>query len=104
MEDEESQMEEIRGEIPESSDVLPVSPKKSVNPIPLLVTLIGIFCYLGVVLPSVFGSSTRFFDYSIFDLLLMIGGASLVGLGTYFWFVEKTKALLDEEKKSLGAT
>lgn len=69
--------------------------------IPFLITMIGIFCYLGVILPAVFGSSTRVFDYSTFDLLLMVGGAALMGLGTYFWFKIRAQVLAEEEKKAL---
>ncbi len=54
-----------------------------------------------MVLPSVFDSSTRFFNYSAFDILLMIGGAALVGLGAYFWFKVKTKVLPEDDKKAL---
>ena len=78
-----------------------ISTKRQSTTIPLLITIIGIFCYLGVVLPSVFDSSTRFFNYSAFDILLMIGGAALVGLGAYFWFKVKTKVLPEDDKKAL---
>ena len=75
--------------------------RKQSTSIPLLITIIGIFCYLGVVLPSVFDSSTTSFNYSAFDILLMIGGAALVGLGAYFWFKVKTKVLKEDDKKTL---
>ncbi len=78
-----------------------ISTKRQSTTIPLLITIIGIFCYLGVVLPSVFDSSTRFFNYSAFDILLMIGGAALVGLGAYFWFKVKTKVLPEDDKKAI---
>jgi hypothetical protein len=69
--------------------------------IPLIITLIGIFCYLGVILPSIFESSAELLDYSTFDLLLMVGGAVLVGLGTYFWFKVKNKYSFEEDKKTV---
>ena len=69
--------------------------------LPLMITLIGIFCYLGVVLPSVFEPSARFFNYSAFDILLMIGSASLVGLGAYFWFKARTKLFRGDEGKAI---
>lgn len=75
--------------------------KKQSTTIPLMITIIGIFCYLGVVLPSVFDSSTTSFNYSAFDILLMIGGAALVGLGAYFWFKVKTKVLQEDDKKAI---
>lgn len=75
--------------------------KKQNATIPLLVTIIGIFCYLGVVLPSVFKTSTRFFNYTAFDILLMIGGAALVGLGMYLWFKGRADVFREEEKKSI---
>jgi hypothetical protein len=78
-----------------------ISTKRQSATIPLLITIIGIFCYLGVVLPSVFDSSTRFFNYSVFDILLMIGGAALVGLGAYFWFKIRTQVLPEDDKKTL---
>lgn len=78
-----------------------ISTKRQSTTIPLLITIIGIFCYLGVVLPSVFDSSTRFFNYSAFDILLMIGGAALVGLGAYFWFKVRAKVLPEDDKKTL---
>ncbi len=68
--------------------------------LPLMITLIGIFCYLGVVLPSVFEASSTFFDYSGFDILLMAGGAALVGIGAYFWFTARTKTLQSKTIKS----
>lgn len=74
---------------------------KQSTTIPLLITIIGIFCYLGVVLPSVFDPSTTSFNYSAFDILLMIGGAALVGLGAYFWFKVKTNVLQEDDKKTL---
>lgn len=64
--------------------------------LPLMITLIGIFCYLGVILPSVFEASSTVFNYSVFDLLLMTGGAALVGLGAYFWFTARPKVLPSE--------
>jgi hypothetical protein len=69
--------------------------------IPLIITLIGIFCYLGVILPSVLESSAELLDYTTFDFLLMVGGAALVGLGTYFWFKVKNKYSYEEESKSI---
>jgi len=69
--------------------------------IPLIITLIGIFCYLGVILPSVFESSAELLDYSTFDLLLMVGGAALVALGTYFWFKVKNKYSFEEDNKTV---
>ncbi len=66
-----------------------------------MITLIGIFCYLGVVLPSVFEASDGFFNYSSFDIFLMIGGAALVGLGAYFWFKARTKIHPGRDKKSI---
>lgn len=78
-----------------------IATRKPNTAIPLMITIIGIFCYLGVVLPSVFESSTSYFNYSVFDILLMIGGAALIGLGTYFWFKVRTKVFPEEEKKSL---
>jgi hypothetical protein len=102
MEDEESQTQETDGETPSKIGVSAHSPVRPTNAIPLMITLIGIFCYLGVVLPSVFGSTSTL-DLSSFDLLLMVGGAALVGLGTYFWFKEKARLLAEDEKKSLEA-
>ena len=74
--------------------------QKSGSTLPLMITFIGIFCYLGVVLPSVFNSPAHSLGYSIFDMLLMVGGAVLVGLGAFFWFKAKTKALRMNEKKT----
>jgi hypothetical protein len=75
--------------------------KKPNTTIPLMITIIGIFCYLGVILPSVFKTSTRFFNFSAFDILLMIGGAALVGLGMYLWFTVRADVFREEEKKSI---
>jgi len=61
--------------------------------LPLIITLIGIFCYLGVILPSVFDSQSALFNYTAFDMTLLIGGAALVALGAYFWFSAKVKSL-----------
>lgn len=69
--------------------------------IPLIITMIGIFCYLGVILPSVFESSAELLDYTTFDFLLMTGGAALVGLGTYFWFKVKNKYSYEDDKKTV---
>ena len=102
MEDEESQIPELDKETPSETAVSAHASVKPANAIPLMITMIGIFCYLGVVLPSVFGS-TKSLDLSSFDLLLMVGGAALVGLGTYFWFKEKARILAEDEKKSLEA-
>jgi hypothetical protein len=102
MEDEESQTQEIDEEEPSETAVSAHSSVRPTNALPLMITLIGIFCYLGVVLPSVFGSTSTL-DLSSFDLLLMVGGAALVGLGTYFWFKEKARILAEDEKKSLEA-
>jgi hypothetical protein len=74
---------------------------KTSTAIPFLITIIGIFCYLGVVLPSVFNSSNEFFDYSIFDILLMVGGAALVGMGVYFWHRLRIKVLQEESALEL---
>lgn len=57
--------------------------------LPLIITLIGIFCYLGVILPSVFDSQSTMFNYTAFDITLLLGGAALVGLGAYFWFTAR---------------
>jgi hypothetical protein len=67
--------------------------------IPLIITIIGIFCYLGVILPSVFEANAKLINYSTFDLLLMVGGAALVGLGSYLWFKVKNKSSLEDESK-----
>lgn len=75
--------------------------KKPNTTIPLMITIIGIFCYLGVILPSVFNTSTRFFNFSAFDILLMVGGAALVGLGMYLWFTVRADVFREEEKKSI---
>lgn len=69
--------------------------------IPLIITIIGIFCYIGVILPSVFESSAEVTNYTTFDLLLMIGGAALVGLGAYFWFKVKNKILMEDESNTI---
>ena len=69
----------------------------------MIINIIGIFCYLGVIIPSVFESSTGFMDYTAFDIILMIGGASLVVLGSFFWFKAKSKDLLGDEKKVFDA-
>lgn len=73
---------------------------KPSSTIPLLITIIGIFSYLGVVLPSVFNSSMRLYNYTLFDVVIMIGGAALVGLGAYFLLKIRAKIYL-EKKKSL---
>jgi hypothetical protein len=100
MEDEESQTLENDKETPPETEDSAHDSVRSTNSVPLMITLIGIFCYLGVVLPSVFGSTSAL-DLSSFDLLLMVGGAALVGLGSYFWFKEKARLLAEDEKKSL---
>lgn len=69
--------------------------------LPLLITLIGIFCYLGVILPSVFEPSTRFLSYTTFDILLMVGGAALIGLGAYFWFKARAQVYREEKEKAI---
>ena len=69
--------------------------------IPLMITIIGIFCYLGVILPSVFESQAELADYTTFDILLMVGGAALVGIGAYFWFKVKNKYPFEEDSKSV---
>lgn len=61
--------------------------------LPLIITLIGIFCYIGVILPSVFDSQSALFNYTAFDMTLLIGGAALVALGAYFWFSAKVKSV-----------
>jgi hypothetical protein len=61
--------------------------------LPLIITLIGIFCYIGVILPSVFDSQSSLFNYGAFDVTLLIGGAALVGLGAYFWFSARIKTV-----------
>jgi peptidoglycan/LPS O-acetylase OafA/YrhL len=61
--------------------------------LPLIITLIGIFCYIGVILPSVFDSQSSLFNYGAFDITLLIGGATLVGLGAYFWFTARVKTM-----------
>jgi hypothetical protein len=73
--------------------------KQPSTKIPLIITIIGIFCYLGVILPSVFESEAALAEYSTFDILLLVGGAALVGLGSYFWFKVKNKYAHDEEAK-----
>ena len=75
--------------------------QESSSTLPLLITLIGIFCYLGVILPSVFEPSTRFLSYSTFDILLMVGGAALIGLGAYFWFKARAKVYREEKEKAI---
>ncbi|UCF08886.1 MAG: hypothetical protein JSW28_04120 [Thermoplasmata archaeon] len=97
MEEPETQGED---EVLDSESENEDKPRESVDtasPLPLLITLIGIFCYLGVVLPSVFESSSTMFDYTTFDIVLMIGGAALVGLGAYFWFKARVKTMGAEE-------
>lgn len=69
--------------------------------IPLIITIIGIFCYLGVILPSVFESSAELLDYTTFDFLLMVGGAALVGLGSYFWFKVKNKYSFEDDNNTV---
>jgi hypothetical protein len=86
---------------PELSSEINDSAKSSPKPtstIPLMITVIGIFCYLGVVLPSVFSSSSRFSNYTTFDILIMVLGAALVGLGAYFWFKLRSKVYTEEKK------
>lgn len=73
--------------------------KQPSTKIPLIITIIGIFCYLGVILPSVLESESALTEYTTFDILLLVGGAALVGLGSYFWFKVKNKYTLDEEAK-----
>jgi hypothetical protein len=73
--------------------------KQPSTKIPLIITIIGIFCYLGVILPSVLESEAAFTEYTTFDILLLVGGAALVGLGSYFWFKVKNKYAQDEEAK-----
>jgi hypothetical protein len=73
--------------------------QKPSTTIPLVITIIGIFCYLGVILPSVFESTAQLTDYTTYDILIMVGGAALVGLGSYFWFKVKNKSSLDDESK-----
>ena len=75
--------------------------KKPNSTIPLIITIIGIFCYLGVILPSVFEANANLVNYSTFDLLLMVGGAALVGLGSYLWFKVKNKTSLEDESKTM---
>lgn len=90
MENEDVQTEESSTSVQDSNPTLP-----------LLITIIGIFCYIGVILPSVFESSTSFINYSTFDILLMVGGAVLVGLGSYFLFKTKTKVLKENEDTAI---
>jgi hypothetical protein len=85
-------------EQPSSKEIETVKTKKPSATLPLLITLIGIFCYLGVVLPSVFEASNGLFNYSGFDIILMMGGAALVGLGAYFWFKARAKVHAPQEK------
>jgi hypothetical protein len=75
--------------------------KQPSTKVPLIITMIGIFCYLGVILPSVFESQAELAEYSTFDILLLVGGAALVGLGSYFWFKVKNKYSSDEEAKNV---
>ena len=65
--------------------------------LPLIITLIGIFCYIGVILPSVFDSQSSLFNYTAFDITLLIGGAALVGLGAYFWFSARVTTMETEK-------
>lgn len=68
--------------------------------LPLIITLIGIFCYIGVILPSVFDSQSSLFNYTAFDITLLIGGAALVGLGAYFWFSARVKTIEEAVKSA----
>jgi peptidoglycan/LPS O-acetylase OafA/YrhL len=68
--------------------------------LPLIITLIGIFCYIGVILPSVFDSQSSLFNYGAFDMTLLIGGAALVGLGAYFWFTARVKTMKKAAKSA----
>ena len=68
--------------------------------LPLIITLIGIFCYIGVILPSVFDSQSALFSYTAFDMTLLIGGAALVGLGAYFWFSARVQTAENTAKSA----
>lgn len=52
-------------------------------------------------MPSVFEPSTRFLSYSTFDILLMVGGAALIGLGAYFWFKARASVYRKEKEKAI---
>lgn len=101
METKDTQTDEKIGESTKKAEDIHQKTDKPNTTIPIMVTVIGIFCYLGVVLPSVFKTSTGFFNYSLFDILLMIGGAALVGLGMYLWFKVRADIFHPEEKKSI---
>ena len=76
------------------------STKEPGTMLPLIITLIGIFCYIGVILPSVFDSQSSLFNYGAFDMTLLIGGAALVGLGAYFWFTARVKTIKKATKSA----
>lgn len=101
MENDDTQTEKKGPEVRSEPTDHIASTKKPSTTIPLMITIIGIFCYLGVVLPSVFKSSTGFFNYTAIDVLIMIGGAGLVGLGVYFWYKVRAKVFPEDEKKAL---
>ncbi|UCG68151.1 MAG: hypothetical protein JSV09_10020 [Thermoplasmata archaeon] len=98
MEKENVQIEENDPKISMEKTDSDNSTPKPATAIPLLITIIGIFCYLGVVLPSVFSTSTRFSNYTTFDMLIMVLGAALVGLGAYFWFKVRSKIYREDKK------
>lgn len=74
------------------------SPNEISRTIPAVVTIIGIFCYLGVILPSVMELSYTTSDYTIFDIVLMIGGAFLVGVGAYLITLPKKLSITAAKK------
>jgi len=98
MENEDVQTKEGDGDISTKEVHINSTTNKPSSTIPLLITIIGIFSYLGVILPTVFHSSMRFFNYTIFDVFIMIGGAALVGLGAYFLLKIRAKVYLDDKK------
>ncbi|UCE73369.1 MAG: hypothetical protein JSV56_10085 [Methanomassiliicoccales archaeon] len=101
MEKEHTQSHETTRESDLEADSSSTSTKKPNATVPLIITIIGIFCYLGVILPSVFKSSTSSLHYSPFDILLLVGGAALVGFGAYFWFKLRTKVYTEDDQKAL---
>jgi peptidoglycan/LPS O-acetylase OafA/YrhL len=99
-----------KGTIQEESEAKPIPPKavkirvRKQDPnvvLPLIITLIGIFCYIGMILPFVLDSTNRAFEYSLLDMLIMVGGAFLVAIGAYFWFQARIASSGPKKKKVL---
>lgn len=84
-------------------DNVRIEKRKPTTTIPLIITIIGIFCYLGVIVPSVFEARLGFMDYTIFDISIMVGSVALVALGFMFWFKARSRDILEDEQKLIEA-